>query len=115
MSLKQTYGKYPYSVDVLDIVRAIPQGALGGVAAWMAKTSGDAAVKGAVIGAAANALVRAQIAMEYSSYQLAAPDQPVYATTPDFAMHQAFVGLVEAAVGAGLGAGFAWLLKTFLK
>jgi hypothetical protein len=116
MSLKQTFGTYPYSVDVLDIVRTVPQSALsGGVAALMARTGRDAAVKGAVVGAATNALTRAQIAIEYINYNLAAPGQPVYASTPDFATHQVFVGVVETVVGAGLGAGFAWLLKKLLK
>jgi hypothetical protein len=116
MSLKQTFGTYPYSVDVLDIVRTLPQSALsGGVAALMARTGRDAAVKGAVVGAATNALTRAQIAIEYINYNLAAPGAPAYATTPDFATHEIFVAAVESIVGAGLGAGFAWLLKKLLK
>jgi len=116
MSLKQTFGTYPYSVDVLDVVRTVPQSALsGGLAALMAKNGRDATVKGAVIGAATNALTRAQIAIEYIAYNLSAPGEPVYAGTPDFATHEFFVGAVETAVGAGLGAGFAWLLKKLLK
>lgn len=109
---RQAFGSYPYSVDVLDVIRTIPQSLLGGyVGAQTGRSSRDAAIKGAVFGAAANALTRAQIALEYSAYQLAAPGAPVYAQTKDFITHQVFVGLVESLVGAAFSAAFAWLLK----
>ncbi|MEM2549849.1 MAG: hypothetical protein QW689_05450 [Nitrososphaerota archaeon] len=109
---KQAFGSYPYSVDVLDVLRTIPQSLLGGyVGAQVGRNSRDAAIKGAVFGAAANALTRAQIALEYSAYQLAAPNAPVYAKTPDFLTHQLFVGAVEALAGAVFSAAFAWLLR----
>jgi len=111
---KQAFGSYPYSVDVLDILRTIPQSLLGGyVGAQTGRDSRDAAIKGAVFGAAANALTRAQIALEYQAYQLAAPGAPVYSETPDFVTHEVFVGLIESLVGAGVGAAFGWLLKKF--
>jgi len=114
---KQAFGSYPYSVDVLDVLRTIPQSLLGGGAGALAgRNSKDAAVKGALFGAAANALTRAQIAVEYAAYNLAAVGEATpYSQTPDFTTHQLFVGVIETLAGAGLGAAFAWLFSKFKR
>lgn len=98
------YGEYPYSADVLDLLRAVPAGLFGGgVAAALTDNPNKAAVAGAVIGGGSDALLRTQLAIEYAAYDLAAPGQPVYHETEKFVEHQIFVGLLETFIGAGVG------------
>ena len=101
---KTSYGEYPYSTDVLDILRAVPAGILGGgVGAVLVEEPEKAALVGAVVGGSSDALLRAQLATEYAAYDLAAPDKPVFHKTKGFKEHQIFVGLLETIVGIGVG------------
>jgi len=109
---KYTIGSYPYSLDILDILRVLPAGFFGGgIGSIIGKEAKSAASAGAATAALMAALERTQIAIEYIAYNLAAPGQPVYHETPGFVEHQIFVGLIESIVGAGVGALTAFLLK----
>jgi hypothetical protein len=94
---------------------AIPGGILGGCVGATFKEPENAALAGAVVGGASNALVRAQIAVEYKAYQLAAPGQPIYSETPGFTEHQLFVGLLESLLGAGTGALIGYVAARWMK
>ncbi|MBA7665384.1 hypothetical protein ES703_73454 [subsurface metagenome] len=107
---KESYGKYPYSADILDILRAVPAGILGGVTGVaLVEDPNTAALAGATIGGASNALLRAQLATEYMAYDLAVPGKPIYHTTKEFKEHQIFVGAIEALIGVGIGGAIGYL------
>ena len=107
---KESYGEYPYSADILDLLRAVPAGILGGATgAALVKDPNTAALAGAAIGGASNVLLRAQLATEYAAYDLAVPDSPIYHKTKEFKEHQIFVGAIEALIGAAIGGAIGYL------
>jgi hypothetical protein len=96
---KTTFGSWPYSFDVMDILRGvIPQAIIGGAAGILA----DNIVAGVAIGAASAAISRAQVWTELRAY----PEEfkPETLTLPDVDTHNAFLILFQSAL-AGLGGG----------
>ena len=94
---KTSFGSWPYSFDVMDILRGvIPQAIIGGAAGILA----DNIAAGAAIGAASAAVSRAQVWIELRAY----PEEfkPETVTMPDVDTHNAFLMLIQSAL-AGLG------------
>jgi hypothetical protein len=103
---KQSIGSWPYSFDVMDILRGvIPQAVLGGIAGKLAKN----VWAGAAFGATAAALSRAQIWIELRAY----PEEfkPEVSTGPGYDAHNAFLIAFESALAALGGALITWALK----
>lgn len=102
---KTTIGSWPFSFDVADLLRVIPEGVLGGVAGYFAEPKKAVLVSGSV-GAAAGALARGQIIIETLAY----PEE-FQSLPPDCLTHGVFIAALDALVAGAIGAGISYLLR----
>jgi hypothetical protein len=100
---KQSFGTWPYSFDIMDILRGvIPEALLGGAAGAVSKK--NPAIVGGLVGAASAAIARSQILAEITFY----PEEYVE-LPPEVVTHNVFLILFQSVLAGLAGAGLSML------